>query len=485
VATTRIREDIWELGDEADPWRDPAILAYARAVAAMQKLDSTDPENGASWKNQAAIHERRAAKVPGRLEDQCQHSSWYFLPWHRMYLYRFEQIVRSHMPAAAAATWALPYWNYTQVTAHRVLPPAFRAKKLPDGKPNPLYVSARSKSVPDVNGGEPLPSAGVTTAAALAERVYTRSAPGATAGFGGSKTGFSHGGSGIPGPLEQTPHGDVHVLVGGNGGFMSAFSTAALDPIFWLHHCNLDRLWERWLRAAAGGHPPGKNPTDGAWLNRSFELVNKDGNRVKLAVKDVLDIEGELGYTYSGLPAAPEDLDELMEIGGVSDDERPAELVGATEQPVTLTGTTEATSMQVSAPTGPASRTEESLGPPPSVYLNVENIEGEANPGLLYGVYVNLPADEPPDPDGPHFAGTMSFFGIESSTEDDDDREEAPHGLRHVFDITPLVAKLTELGRWDPEHLHVTFSAIGVEDEIASALDVPPVRIGRVSLFMQ
>jgi hypothetical protein len=79
----------------------------------------------------------------------------------------------------------------------------------------------------------------------------------------------------------------------------------------------------------------------------------------------------------------------------------------------------------------------------------------------------------------------MSFFGIESTTEDDEDQEEARHGLRHVFDITTLVAKLTELGRWDPGHLDVTFSAIGVEDEIASALDIPPVRIGRVSLFMQ
>jgi tyrosinase len=398
-----------------------------------------------------------------------------------MYLYRFEQIVRSHMPASMAA-WALPYWNYSQVPAHRVLPPAFREKKLPDGKRNPLFVTQRSASDPDINGGEPLPSAGVRTAAALAEPVYTRPAPGTTSGFGGSRTGFSHSGSGFPGPLEQTPHGDVHVLVGGPGGFMSAFSTAALDPIFWLHHCNLDRLWERWLRAAAGGHPPGKNPTDPAWLNRKFELINRNGHRVKLAVKDVLDIEGQLNYTYSGLPDA-QGLDELMEVGGVSDDERPAELVGATDTPVTLTGASATTSLAVSAPTALARSTEESLGPPPSVYLNVENIEGDANPGLLYGVYVNLPKDEPPDPEGAHFAGTMSFFGIESSTADDDDEEEAPHGLRHVFDITSLVAALSEQGRWDPEHLHVTFSPVGVENE--GALDVPAVKIGRVSLFMQ
>ena len=33
----------------------------------------------------------------------------------------------------------------------------------------------------------------------------------------------------------------------GVGGWMSAFATAAQDPIFWLHHANIDRLWEAWL----------------------------------------------------------------------------------------------------------------------------------------------------------------------------------------------------------------------------------------------
>ncbi len=175
--TVRVRKDIWDLGDEDDPWRDPAILAYARAVAAMKKVDTTDPRNGASWRNQAAIHARRAEPVRGRLENQCQHASWYFLPWHRMYLYRFEQILRSHMPAATAATWALPYWNYTQVAAHRPLPPAFRQRKLPDGKSNPLYLSKRQTSPLNINGGDPLPSYAVTPQAALAERVYTSETP--------------------------------------------------------------------------------------------------------------------------------------------------------------------------------------------------------------------------------------------------------------------------------------------------------------------
>ena len=73
---------------------------------------------------------------------------------------------------------------------------------------------------------------------------------------------FSFGGIARPNPdnlydndaLEDTPHGPVHVYVGGsktiNGhqvpGDMSVFPTAARDPIFFAHHGNLDRLWETW-----------------------------------------------------------------------------------------------------------------------------------------------------------------------------------------------------------------------------------------------
>jgi len=55
VPAARVRKDIWQLGSEANPWRDPAILAYAHAVAAIKKLDTTDAKNGASWKNQAEL----------------------------------------------------------------------------------------------------------------------------------------------------------------------------------------------------------------------------------------------------------------------------------------------------------------------------------------------------------------------------------------------------------------------------------------------
>jgi tyrosinase len=50
-------------------------------------------------------------------------------------------------------------------------------------------------------------------------------------------------------------HGAVHIWVGGT---MSDPSTAAADPIFWMHHANLDRLWWQWYNSPQGNHqnPP-------------------------------------------------------------------------------------------------------------------------------------------------------------------------------------------------------------------------------------
>jgi hypothetical protein len=62
--------------------------------------------------------------------------------------------------------------------------------------------------------------------------------------------------------LELGPHVDVHVAIGGEdgGGAMNSASSPA-DPIFWLHHANIDRLWATWQRPT---------PTPGRQTPRSF-----------------------------------------------------------------------------------------------------------------------------------------------------------------------------------------------------------------------
>ena len=86
---------------------------------------------------------------------------------------------------------------------------------------------------------------------------------------------------------EDTPHGPVHVYVGGQkggkGGDMSDFATAARDPIFFAHHGNLDRLWEIW-RAM----PPIVDTHQHLWDLKTFKLPwIKDGS--PLARSYVLD----------------------------------------------------------------------------------------------------------------------------------------------------------------------------------------------------
>jgi len=71
----------------------------------------------------------------------------------------------------------------------------------------------------------------------------------------------------------------VHVFVG-NGQGMGSIPWAANDPIFWMHHCNIDRIWTSWN---ATGHV---NPTTAAWLGKVFVFAGPDGKGVKEVVKD-------------------------------------------------------------------------------------------------------------------------------------------------------------------------------------------------------
>ena len=43
----------------------------------------------------------------------------------------------------------------------------------------------------------------------------------------------------------ESIHNSIHGYIGGNGHF-GAIGFAAFDPIFWLHHCQIDRLFALW-----------------------------------------------------------------------------------------------------------------------------------------------------------------------------------------------------------------------------------------------
>jgi tyrosinase len=75
--------------------------------------------------------------------------------------------------------------------------------------------------------------------------------------------------------------------------------TAALDPIFWLHHANVDRLWQMWLDL----DPAHRNLTDDqAWLDTEFSFPRVGGGLETWKVGDVLDT-ASLGCNYESTAA--------------------------------------------------------------------------------------------------------------------------------------------------------------------------------------
>ena len=80
---------------------------------------------------------------PFNPDDPEQYQQWYFLPWHRLYLYQFEQTIREVLDDD---DFSLPYWNpVTGNEADLSLPLVFRDPE------SPLFNGTRW---PWVNGGE-------------------------------------------------------------------------------------------------------------------------------------------------------------------------------------------------------------------------------------------------------------------------------------------------------------------------------------------
>ena len=156
---TYTRQNVWDAGGK-DGWGD-TVLWYARGVQAMKDKRTDLLDNRTGWRFFGAMHDFidttwQGVKyyTPGEpmpkgtdravFWRQCQHGSWYFLPWHRGYLLGLEAVVRDAVvKAGGPADWALPYCNYF-ADGQGDLPPAFATPDWPDGKgDNPLYTPFR------------------------------------------------------------------------------------------------------------------------------------------------------------------------------------------------------------------------------------------------------------------------------------------------------------------------------------------------------
>ncbi len=161
-----------------------------------------------------------------------------FLSWHRVYLLKIEQMGQAINPA-----FFIPYWNWATSPA---VPPWFAGF-------GPLVVKVVGANITVLrNPPAPAPNNTLPTnpqvASCAGKTTYTAFTRAVEGGFGV-----------MPAPVSAGMHNLVHVWCRGT---MSSIPTAPADPLFWLHHAMIDRMWSRWQVAH-----PGLNPSLAAPFN--------------------------------------------------------------------------------------------------------------------------------------------------------------------------------------------------------------------------
>jgi tyrosinase len=186
-----------------------------RFVAAFAQLNNQGAGRFADFRNMHTLAgDPEAHRRPG------------FLPWHRAYILDLERELQAIDPSVA-----LPYWRFDQ-PAPNIFTPEFLGVSDSLGTvqfspTNPLQFW-RTDGVQGINR-LPFFNPATQPADVISEAQ--------TLALGVQYPAFRS--------MEGNPHGFAHTSFDGS---ISSIPTAARDPLFFLLHCNVDRLWAKWQR---------------------------------------------------------------------------------------------------------------------------------------------------------------------------------------------------------------------------------------------
>jgi tyrosinase len=456
-AGAHLRRDVNRLSPNA-----PELLSYKRAVDLMMALPDNDP---LSWKSQAQIH-----------LNHCPHSNWWFLPWHRAYLFYFETACQKVLGEPA---FRIPYWDWSN---NRKIPAPFwdAGSHLSHGR--------------DVTPNDQLADEAVGSA--IMDQILTTNVD--ILLFSGATTSDTQRESAISGALESTPHNGVHIFIGQDmGSWLSP-----LDPIFWLHHANVDRLWASWARLHAN-----RSPAESLWRNHRLEsfhdpAAGPGGGAVAPLAHETLDAAAFSAiydrYETPRLAPTPATAPGLALLRNLR--------LGSMEQNIGLRASAifEGSVAQsrigsVSVPVGmnfsqsaslaiSSLSTEVSSPQDAAVLLIVEGVERQGA-GISMRVFVNCkdPSVFTPTND-PSYVGTINFFGddhVHADGQEDHPHDDMSSGRTYAFDCTRTLANLRKAGDYtEGTSLDVSLVAVNLKDpeKLNPGAVVKPGKVSFVSV---
>lgn len=227
--------------------------------------------------------------------EPMPHRSSLFFPWHRVFLRQFERALQT---AANDTSITLPFWDWTLNGPNDPFTASFlggngdsaenlRVTTGPFSQQNRRF----EIKVWDLDIGDP----GLRRELGSEPGAHLPDAEQVTAAL--SKVPYAGGPDTWVNFCEGMLHDPVHRWVGGN----MVFPTSPNDPVFFLHHCYLDLLWERWKRqhpTSAPYLPVADMPGLDLGATLIFQAPGKPAPWAQTwTVGDVLTTES-LDYTY-------------------------------------------------------------------------------------------------------------------------------------------------------------------------------------------
>lgn len=195
-----------------------------------------------------------------------------FFPWHRQCLYRFERNLQSVDPSVS-----LPYWDWTRdrsstssIWANDFMGPNGSSANNGQVMSGPFAYTTGQWTL-TVNDTRTTPPYLRRTFGVIVSSLPTSTQVNASLGrttYDASPWDASTSTTTYRSRSEKSLHNVVHRWVGGT----MTQGASPNDPVFWLHHCMLDRLWAMWRRRnpssaylPSSGGPTGHNLNDPMW----------------------------------------------------------------------------------------------------------------------------------------------------------------------------------------------------------------------------
>ena len=437
-------------------WNDPIVETYRDAVAQLKAKPNSDKTG---WAGLATIH----GSNPGAYHF-CPHGNWYFLPWHRAFVVTYERFIRK---LTSNNDFAMPFWDWT---SNPRMPAVFTAAKLPNGKPNALFVDDKDfgqtwKRTWPATKAMPANIVGpAVLQQILAATDYEEFGTSRPKGQNNTNPSWVLKRTGDQGVLEFTPHNNVHNNI---GGWMPSASSPR-DPIFFMHHCNIDRIWAVW-----NSLPGNENSPDPLWRGMTFtnNFLNTDGSSWSPKVTDLFDPE-KLGYTYglatpvasaSPMPSLVAMRNKLATVraapaanaegvksftatpptGAVGTATAPLN-VAVNVDPALLASVTKRTPVASGADLANFAAAQEQRASGPRVLAFIRDVKVTGAQDTEYQVYLDTPETNPQDgASDPSYVGTFGVF-VHGEHADHGGAEEADTNAdpSFVLDLTAAIQRV-------------------------------------------